>query len=147
MDRSESLPSVSLVNAQRRVKVPLATLRALAADAVAPCARAAGPQPAVLARLSEVVVSLVSDAVSARIHRDFSGVPGATDVITFHHGEIVISAETAARQARVNREPLRRELIRYIVHGLLHLNGHRDDTAAHRKKMWAAQERIVKRLA
>ena len=147
MDRSESLPSVSLVNAQRRVKVPLAALRALAADAVAPCACAAGPQPPILPRLTEVVVSLVSDAVSARIHRDFSGVPGPTDVITFQHGEIVISAETAVRQARANREPLRREIVRYIVHGLLHLNGHCDDTAAHRKKMWAAQERIVKRLA
>lgn len=147
MGRADSLPGVSLLNAQRRVKVPLAALRLLASDAVAHCARATGPEPAVLLSLDEVVVSLVSDAVSARIHRDFSGVPGATDVITFQHGEIVISAETAARQARANREPLRREIFRYIVHGLLHLNGHRDGTAAQRKKMWTAQERIVKQLA
>ena len=147
MSVTESLPRVSLVNSQRRVKVPLATLRQLAAKAIAPCARAVGPQPAVLPKLAEISVSLVSDAVSARIHRDFSGIPGATDVITFQHGEIVISAEIAARQARANREPLRREIFRYIVHGLLHLNGHRDDTAAPRKKMWAAQEHIVKRLA
>ena len=147
MDRSDSLPSVSLVNGQRRIKVPLADLRALAEGAVEPCAKARGPQPAVLPSLSEIVVSLVSDSVSARLHREFGGVPGPTDVITFQHGEIVISAETAARQARANREPLRREILRYIVHGLLHLNGHRDDTAARRKKMWAAQEHIVKRLA
>ncbi len=83
----------------------------------------------------------------ARLHRDFGGVPGPTDVITFQHGEIVISAETASRQARANRQPLPREIFRYIVHGLLHLNGHRDDTAAARRKMWAAQERIVERLA
>ena len=147
MSGSESLPRVSLVNAQRRVKVPLAALRQLAAEAIAPCALAVGPQPAVLPNFAEIVVSFVSDAVSARIHGEFGGVPGPTDVITFQHGEIVISVETAARQARANREPLRREIFRYIVHGLLHLNGHRDDTAAHRKKMWAAQERIVKRLA
>lgn len=147
MDPSESLPGVSLVNAQRRIKVPLAALRSLAEAAVSPCAKARGPRPAVLPKLSEIGVSLVSDAVSARLHQEFGGVPGPTDVITFQHGEIVISAETAARQARANREPLRREIFRYIVHGLLHLNGHRDDTAADRKKMWAAQERIVKRLA
>lgn len=147
MARSAPLPRVTLVNAQRRVRVPLPALRQLATEAVGHCAPAAGPEPAVLPKLTEVVVSLVSDAVSARVHRDFSGVQGPTDVITFQHGEIVISAETAARQARANHEPLRREIIRYVVHGLLHLNGHRDDTEARRKKMWAAQERIVKRLA
>ena len=147
MPSSAPLPSVSLVNAQRSVRVPLPALRQLACAAVSPCSKAAGPEPAVLPKLSEIVVSLVSDAVSARLHRAFSGVPGPTDVITFQHGEIVISAQTAARQARANREPLRREILRYVVHGLLHLNGHRDDTPARRKKMWAVQERIVKRLA
>jgi probable rRNA maturation factor len=140
-------PSISLVNAQRGVRVPLPALRKVTPDAVPLCLKARGPQRAILSKLPEVVVAIVSDAVIARLHQEFGGVPGPTDVITFQHGEIVISAETAARQARANREPLRRELIRYIVHGLLHLNGHRDDTAIARRKMWAAQERIVERLA
>ena len=139
-------PSVSLVNAQRRVRVPLPALRRLAPDAIPLCLKARGPRPPVLPKLAEVVIAIVSDAVIARLHRDFGGVPGPTDVITFQHGEIVISAETAARQARANREPLQRELVRYIVHGLLHLNGHRDETVAGRQKMWAVQERIVQRL-
>ena len=142
-----SLPDLSLVNAQRRVRIPLPALRKVAPDAMPLCLQARGPQPAVLPELSEVVVAIVSDAVIARLHREFGGVDGPTDVITFQHGEIVISAETAARQARANQQPLRRELLRYIVHGLLHLNGHRDDTAVVRRKMWAAQERIVKQLA
>jgi probable rRNA maturation factor len=147
MPGTGSQPSISLVNAQRRVRIPLPALRKVAPEARSLCQKAGGPQPAVLPELGEVVVAIVSDAVMARLHRDFGGVPGPTDVITFQHGEIVISADTAARQARAHRQPLRRELIRYIVHGLLHLNGHRDDSAAARRKMWTAQERIVERLA
>ena len=141
------LPSITLVNAQRRVRLPLAALRRLAPGALPLCLKARGPQRAALPGLSEVIVALVSDDAIARLHREFSGVPGPTDVITFQHGEIVISAETAGRQARAQREPLRREVLRYIVHGLLHLNGHHDDTAGARRKMWVAQERIVGQLA
>jgi probable rRNA maturation factor len=140
-------PSISLVNTQRRVRISLPALRKAAPDACALCLKARGPQPGVLPDLAEIVVAIVSDAAMARRHREFGGVSGPTDVITFQHGEIVISADTATRQARANREPLRREFIRYMVHGLLHLNGHRDDTAAARRKMWAAQERIVEQLA
>ena len=142
-----SQPILSLVNTQRRLRVPLPALRKLAASALPLCLQARGAQRPVLPKLPEVVIAIVSDAVMARLHRDFGGVPGPTDVITFQHGEIVISAETASRQARANRQPLPREIFRYIVHGLLHLNGHRDDTAAARRKMWTAQERIVQRLA
>ncbi len=140
-------PSISLVNTQRRVRVSLPALRRLAPEAIPLCLKASGAERAALPKLPEVVVAIVSDAVIARLHGEFGGVAGPTDVITFQHGEIVISADTAARQARANRESLQREILRYVVHGLLHLNGHRDGTAAARRKMWAAQERIVERLA
>ena len=97
-----------------------------------------------LAGAESVEITLVSDTVSARLHEEFCGVAGATDVITFQHGEIIVSAETAARQAAAAGEPLDREFARYVIHGLLHLMGHRDDTPLHRRRMWAAQERIVR---
>lgn len=99
----------------------------------------------VLPELPEVGIVLVSDAASARLHEQFLGEPGPTDVITFAHGEIVIAAAVAARQARAHRQTLARELCRYIVHGLLHLNGHEDDEPARARTMWEAQERILRR--
>ena len=45
-------------------------------------------------------VAIVSDRRIAEIHVDFMGIAGPTDVITFDHGDIVISAETAAQMAR-----------------------------------------------
>ena len=73
-------------------------------------------------------------------------IEGPTDVITFHHGEIVIGAEVAERQAAEYGEPLPREILRYFVHGLLHLAGHEDEEPAERAAMEAVQETIVARL-
>ena len=67
-------------------------------------------------------------------------------MITFHHGEIVIGVEVAFRQAVENGEPPLRELFRYVVHGLLHLAGHEDETPEDRERMEAAQEPLISRL-
>jgi len=93
-----------------------------------------------------VEVALVDDETSARVHEQFMGIEGETDVITFHHGEIVIGVEVAFRQAAENGEPPLRELFRYIVHGLLHLAGHEDEKPHDRQRMEAAQEPLVARL-
>ena len=49
------------------------------------------------------------------------GLAGPTDVLTFRHGEIVISVETATRQAKVFRSSLAGEIRLYLLHGSLHL--------------------------
>lgn len=99
-----------------------------------------------LHHLAVVEVALVDDSTSDRVHREFMQIEGATDVITFHHGEIVIGAGVARRNAAEFGEPLARELLRYLVHGLLHLAGHEDEDAAGRATMEKAQEEIVVRL-
>jgi probable rRNA maturation factor len=91
-------------------------------------------------------VALVDDETSDRVHREFMDIEGPTDVITFHHGEIVIGAAVAERQAAAYDEPLAREILRYLVHGLLHLAGHEDAEPAAREAMEAVQEEIVARL-
>ena len=89
---------------------------------------------------------MVSDRVIAEVHRRFLNVAGATDVITFAHGEIVVSADTAAREAAEQGEEVGREVLRYVVHGLLHLNGHEDAATEEAAAMWAAQEAVVDKL-
>ncbi|MFR4416499.1 MAG: rRNA maturation RNase YbeY [Akkermansia sp.] len=85
-----------------------------------------GPVP-VLSGLDEVEISVVSDDVIRDVHARFLNDPTATDVITFPHGdgigEIIVSFDTAIRQASEFGEPVFRELFRYMVHGLLHLHG------------------------
>ena len=63
--------------------------------------------------------------------------------MTFQHGEIFISVETARRHARAFGNSLLRELKLYIVHGLLHLHGFDDQTPSKAHKMKTAQEKIL----
>lgn len=99
-----------------------------------------------LSILATLEVALVDDETSDQVHRDFMNIEGPTDVITFHHGEIVIGVEVAERQAADFGEPLPRELLRYLVHGLLHLAGHEDENENGRTTMESAQEIIISEL-
>jgi len=133
-------------NHQHAVEIPECYLTALeeAGNRVIPLAlEHATSKDCPLAHLAELEVALVDDETSDRVHRDFMNIEGATDVITFHHGEIVIGAQVAERQAEEYGEPILRELYRYLVHGLLHLAGHDDQNADERAAMEAIQEKIV----
>jgi len=80
----------------------------------------------------------------AALHQKFMHQAGPTDVLTFQHGEIFISVDTAKRHARSFRNSLEGELCLYVVHGLLHLNGFDDRTQTGARKMQKMQERIVR---
>jgi probable rRNA maturation factor len=54
--------------------------------------------------------------------------------------------EVAERQAAEYGEPLAREILRYLVHGLLHLSGHEDADPGERATMERVQEEIVAQL-
>ena len=80
----------------------------------------------------------------AGIHRRFLGVGGATDVITFQHGEIVIGAQTARANAALHGQSIDEEIALYTVHGLLHLNGFEDATSQGAARMRTVQTRIMR---
>jgi len=80
------------------------------------------------------------------LHKQFSGIPGPTDVLTFQHGEIVISADMAATQARMFRTNVTAEIQLYVLHGLLHLAGFDDATPSKRRQMHQLQKRLMTTL-
>ena len=96
-----------------------------------------------LKQLSAVEITLVADHVIAAAHEEFMGIAGPTDVITFQHGEIVVSVDTARRQAAEFGNDLERELALYIAHGLLHLHGHDDRLAREAAVMKDLQEQLL----
>lgn len=137
---------ITVRNRQRRVAVDLSVLQTFAERALAKCQTLTRSKRAPLKELPEIDVILVSDRRIAEIHRRFMNEPGPTDVITFQHGEIFISTETAKRQARAFRTTFHHELRLYLVHGLLHLQGFDDKTPAGAAEMKRVQERIVAAL-
>ena len=96
--------------------------------------------------LDEVEVSFVDDDTIADLHLKYMQIPGPTDVITFGHGEIHISVETARSQAREYANDFERELMLYIVHGLLHLAGYDDATDKQSAIMDDLQSSIIAKV-
>jgi probable rRNA maturation factor len=137
---AHQIPAVSVRNLQRRVVLDRVALEQFARRALNACLRERGRG---LTSFEEIGVLLVSDRKISELHRRFMGISGPTDVITFQHGEIFISVETAQRQAEVFGTSLEYELRLYLVHGLLHLHGLDDLGMADRRRMRSAQERVV----
>jgi probable rRNA maturation factor len=132
---------VRVLNRQRKQQVPVSELLTFARELVPfvlKISRAEIPE--------EILVVLVSDRKISAIHQQFMGIAGATDVITFQHGEIVVSVETAARQALEYEGDLLHELRLYIAHGFLHLAGYDDHSEAGFMEMAKIQNELMARV-
>ena len=91
-------------------------------------------------------VSLVDNLKITEIHKTFLNNPTPTDVITFQHGELIISIETAQNQGLLYEQSLENEVFRYVVHGWLHLAGFQDKNVACREEMMKIQESIINEI-
>ncbi|HEV3409981.1 MAG TPA: rRNA maturation RNase YbeY [Chthoniobacterales bacterium] len=135
--------TISVQNRQRRWRVPTTSLQEFAERALGLVLRERLRGKSELAGLTNVDVLLVSDRRIAELHEQFMNIPGPTDVITFQHGEIFVSVDTARENSRRFRTSLEDELRLYVAHGLLHLHGFDDQRPTAARTMAAAQKRIV----
>lgn len=140
------LPALELYDHQSALALDLERLEQLARAALPEVLAAPGTQPPALPELETVEVSFIDDPAIARVHADFLNDPTPTDVITFEHGEILISTETAIRQAAEHGQTPERETALYLIHGLLHLNGHEDLSETGAARMKRLQEEILNRV-
>lgn len=102
-----------------------------------------------------VRIALVDDATIAGLNEQHLGHAGPTDVITFDlrdvpdgpiDGEIVISLDTARREAQARGHALSAELALYAVHGTLHLLGYDDHNARDAARMHEREDEILSGL-
>jgi probable rRNA maturation factor len=100
----------------------------------------------------EVTLMVTGDARLAKLNAEFLGETYATDVLSFPSGEkpylgdIAISLPRARAQAKAGGHKLTEELQLLAVHGVLHLLGYDHPSAAKKKSMWAAQNKILSKL-
>jgi probable rRNA maturation factor len=136
------VPQPTLLNPQKRVAIAEASLRRF----LATLATEAG-------RGLEFSVLLATDSVIRRYNRDYRGKDAPTDVLAFpsgepgHAGDLLVSAETARRQARALGHSVEQEIQILIIHGLLHLLGHDHHGRAERERMVRAERRWRRRFA
>ena len=136
-------PNLSFSHRARATSYRSACLEKLVTVALPHCLAIAKKHHAELASLPAVEITILGARAMAKVHRDFLGIPGPTDVITFPYGEILVCAPVAADRAREFGHDTTTELALYAIHGLLHLSGHDDITPAKEKRMAAAQEKIL----
>ena len=110
---------------------------------------------------AELTVSLVDDLEIHRLNRDFRGKDRPTDVLAFAMregarvagdepvlGDVVISLDTAARQARRRRVAPAVEVRTLLIHGILHLLGYdHERSPAEARRMRAMERRLRAALA
>ncbi len=102
----------------------------------------------------ELAIHLVAATEMARINQQFLDHAGSTDVITFDytekeqlHGEIFICIDDALKHARQFRTTWQSELVRYLIHGVLHLVGYDDLTAGGRRVLKRKENRLLRMLS
>jgi len=127
---------IHLTNEQTKVRIPEAKVRRLSTQ--------------ILGR-KNLSIAFVTNAAIRKINRRFLSHDFATDVLSFPLdtdlvGELVISAEYAAGEASRRKIPVEEELLRYVAHGILHLLGYDDHRPADRTRMWARQERELRKI-
>jgi probable rRNA maturation factor len=114
-------------------------------------------------RSYRICVRLVSPEKMAQLNAHFLQHHGSTDVITFDYregyeheacekpaeleGEIFISVSDAVAQAREFKTTWQQELVRYGVHGILHLLGFDDLESSRRRVMKRKENAITEKLA
>jgi probable rRNA maturation factor len=107
---------------------------------------------------SALSISLVGDREIRTLNREHRGKDKATDVLSFPLyepgeaaadegerllGDVVISVDTARRQAADYDAPLQNEIYRLLIHGILHVLGHDHEEAEERKAMEAEERRLA----
>lgn len=96
-------------------------------------------------------VIFVEDAFLKEMHGHYLSDPTITDVITFDlgeeavEGEIYISTDRAADQAEQYGTPVEEEIIRLIIHGMLHLKGYDDIYEQDRIEMKKEENRLTEK--
>lgn len=105
----------------------------------------------------ELGVHFIGTEEMAGLNEEFLGHHGSTDVITFNHqedarseklyGEIFISADDALVHARRFRVRWPLEVTRYLVHGVLHLEGCNDTDPVSRRTMKRRENKLLKELS
>ncbi len=104
---------------------------------------------------AELGINIVAEREMTSINETFLQHEGSTDVITFDHtdgapgvtrptlhGELFVCVDEAVSQAKRFKTNWQSEIVRYIIHGILHLLGHDDHRVAARHKMKREENRL-----
>lgn len=135
-------PKVTISSSQTALRVPRKRLTEL----VAFVARSEG------AAIAEVDLAVVNRDEITSLNRRYLRHTGPTDVLSFDLSDadregicaqVIVCGDLAAAQAPEHGLTPQRELMVYVIHGLLHLMGYEDDSVRGAARMHAHQDELL----
>jgi len=108
-------------------------------------------------KTAELDIVFLDDAAIKKLNKRYKNEDAPTDVLSFAIdgrefmrrqvlGEIFISLDTARRNAKLFGVEFEHEIVRYVVHGILHLFDYDDQSKVEKARMWHRQEKLLGEL-
>jgi probable rRNA maturation factor len=101
-------------------------------------ARAASPSP--------VTLRIVGEREGRELNRRFRNVDRATNVLSFHIGDVVLCHPVVRREALAQGKSVAAHYAHLVVHGVLHLRGYAHEKKRDAARMEAREIRILRRV-
>ncbi len=95
---------------------------------------------------SAITLRIVGASEARRLNRQYRRKNYATNVLSFHSGDIVLCHPVIVREARAQQKSLRAHYAHLVVHGVLHLRGHAHDDKASARRMESREIRVLARF-
>ena len=93
-----------------------------------------------------LTLRIVGTREGRRLNREYRKKNYATNVLSFHSGDIVLCHPVIVREARAQGKSVRAHYAHLVVHGVLHLRGHAHDDKASARRMEAREIRVLARF-
>jgi rRNA maturation RNase YbeY len=140
--------TLSVINRQRAAQIETASLRKLTLRLL---------QKELECHAFEISIFLVGEERITELNEQYVQHSGSTDVITFDYhdhtrpdwlwGDVFVCVPVAIDQARRYRAAWQEEILRYVIHGILHLSGMEDHSKSGYRHMKQKEKRLLERLA
>lgn len=139
--------TVSVFNRQHTVEIKTGLLRRLASRLL---------EQELARQTFDISIFLVGEKRIAELNEQYVRHTGPTDVITFDYqddtrpgwleGDIFVCVPVAIKQAKEFHVPWQEEILRYVIHGVLHLSGMEDHSEAGYRGMKREEKRLLNLL-
>jgi probable rRNA maturation factor len=99
-----------------------------------------------MAASSSVNLRVVGEREGRELNRLYRKRNYATNVLSFHTGDIVLCHPVIRREARAQGKTVAAHYAHLVVHGVLHLRGYRHERKRDAARMEAREVRLLRRL-
>jgi len=105
-------------------------------------------------RIESLEINFINSDKIREINRRYLSHDYSTDILTFNYsdkvsaidGEVIISLDDARNNSKRFNVLFKQEIARLVIHGILHLNGFKDNNRSNKIKMKRMENKLLNRF-